>query len=126
MAILDKALIFFNNAEFDSVKPGALIDLGKGGDAIGQELTLTITAISGGTMGSFRLLTSDNPNIAEAKDTSDQAGGCLLQTPDECMGTAADPIMFQCRVPKGAKRYLALLMTGEGGGYFTAYLSKEL
>lgn len=126
MAILDKALIFYNNEEFDSAKPGALIDLGKGGDAIGQELTLTITATAGNTSGSFRLLTSDNPNIAEANDTSDQAGGCLLQTPDECLGTAADPIMFQCRVPKGAKRYLALLMTGDGGGAFTAYLSKEL
>lgn len=126
MAILDKALIFFNNEEFDSVKPGALIDLGKGGDAIGQELTLTITATAGSTMGSFRLLTSDTPNIAEARDTSAQAGGCLLQTPEDCQGTAADPIMFQCRVPKGAKRYLALLMTGEGGGTFTAYLSKEL
>ena len=131
MAILDKALIFFNN---EVVPAGGVanIDLGAGGDAIGQELTLTIVAneaISGDLM-QLCLGTADkaiNLEIDEHPDGSVEKGALVVSP---LVGDApAGGVIFQCRAPKGAKRYLYLADLPGGGTHgkkITAYLSKEL
>lgn len=128
MAILDKALIFFNN-EVVPASGIANIDLGAGGDAIGQELTLTIVAneaINGEPM-QFVLGTMDAPTTWEDAGQLEENGALVVSPgiPKKPSGA----IIFQCRVPKGAKRYLYLAEVqgnGTGGKKITAYLSKEL
>ena len=129
MAILDKALIFFNNEVIDS-ESIANIDLGAGGDAIGQELTLTIVAneaISGDPM-QFVLGTLDAPAATLDDVGTYESKGALVVSPLNS-AKPAGAIIFQCRVPKGAKRYLYLVEyngSGSSGKKITAYLSKEL
>lgn len=127
MAILDKALIFFNN---EVLAPGAIanIDLGAGGDAIGQELTLTIVANEAvGEEMQFVLGTGDAPATVGSAGQL-EAKGALVVSPANSPKPAG-AVIFQCRVPKGAKRYLYLAEVNGGGSSgkkITAYLSKEL
>lgn len=133
MAILDKALIFFNN---EAVIGGdvANIDLGAGGDAIGQELTLTLVAnedIPEGDTFQFLLGTADKAISAEDEENFPDGtaeNGALVLAP-MIRKAPAGGVIFQCRVPKGAKRYLHLLElngSGTSGKKISAYLSKEL
>lgn len=127
MAILDKALIFFNN---EVLEPGAIanIDLGVGGDAIGQELTLTIVANEAvGAEMQFVLGTGDEPATVDTAGQQ-ESNGALVVSPVNSAKPAGS-VIFQCRVPKGAKRYLYLAEvngSGSSGKKVTAYLSKEL
>lgn len=131
MAILDKNLIFYNN---EVVPAGGIanIDLGAGGDAIGQELTLTIVSNDGysGESIQFCLGTADKAITLEDENIPDGSAekGALVSSPT-VSDVPVGGVIFQCRVPKGAKRYLYLadmLGLGTGGKKITAYLSKEL
>jgi hypothetical protein len=129
MAILDKALIFFNNEVLES---GAVanIDLGVGGDAIGQELTLTIVANEAvGAEMQFVLGTLDEPATTDTAGQQEVNGALVISPATSSSVKPAGTVIFQCRVPKGARRYLYLAEvngTGSAGKKITAYLSKEL
>lgn len=129
MAILDKELIFWNN-EVVAAAGISNIDLGAGGDAIGQELTLTIVAneATAAPGSQFILGTGDAEATAEGAGM-EASKGTLIMSPVLDGDYPAGAILFQCRMPKGAKRYIFLNEINGGGSNgkkITAYLSKEL
>lgn len=121
--ILDANLIFSKDQAVTADADSSIIDLGQGGDAVGQELTIravVTSAFAGLTSLAIVLKTSENksawtdviltPTIAAAKLT---AGAEIL-----CI-----------RVPKGLQRYVKLAydVTGTGtAGKVTAFMSKEI
>ena len=123
--ILDKDLIFSDKQAVtaDAASTNAL-DLGQGGDAVGQEL-----AIHAVVQTTFATLTSLTIKVQTSADNSNWAD--VILTPAIA---AADLVkgaeVLYIRVPKGLKRYVRLYydVTGSNAtaGKITAFMSKDI
>lgn len=101
--ILEKDLIFCEGTALASGDAGTdIIDLKKGGDAIGDELYFVgvcTVAGAGGTSVDISLETSDASNFS-TKTTLFSTGAILTAA------LTAGKKLFAVRVPRGVKRYL--------------------
>ena len=121
--IMDKELIFSENAEVKTSANSKELDFKEGGDAVGQELTIRTVinqTFAGLTSLQIKVQTSDDnsawedvimtPAIPAAKLTAGREAMCI-------------------RTPKGMKRYarLAYVVSGSGtAGRLTSFMAKDL
>lgn len=115
--ILDKFLMF-SNKQAIATGDSDVLDFVEGGDAIGQELTLNVMAVSAVTGSvSVKLQTADNAE-GDWKD--------LVISPT-VTNVPAGGTIFKIRVPQGMKRFAKLVYTADGAtGTVSAFLSKEI
>ena len=126
--IIDKKLEFANKQKVTAAAAGSYVaDLVKGGDAVGEELTLHVicTATATGT---------GSPTLTVKLQTSEvEAFG----TPTDLVLSGAIPLadlkagrtVFKVRVPSGAKRYMRVYFAPSAaltGGAFSAFATSEL
>ena len=116
---------------------GQIVDQGKAGDAVGQELTLKVTAggvaITGASASSALqvvLQTAGDDGISSGSAV-DSAFKDLILSPVITVGSAGfKGSLFECRVPAGAKRYLRVVYKNSGAaitsGTINAYLTRDL
>ena len=109
---------------------GQVVDQGKAGDAVGQELTLKVAAgataiVGGGASAALQV-------VLQTADTNvDSAYKDLVLSPAVTVGSAGfKGSLFECRVPAGAKRYLRVVYKNSGAaitsGTINAYLTRDL
>lgn len=117
--ILDKELVFIDAATNAASTTTSAIDLGAGGDAVGQELTFHFVLK---TKGSITAISS------VAIQTCDTSGGTyttLVQSGPLTLVEGEE--LFCVRVPKGLKRFVRIVITATGtGGHIVAFASKDL
>lgn len=121
--ILDKKLLFSNNAAVKSSGTSEVIDFKAGGDAVGQELTIRVVVAE-----TFAGLTSLQIKLQTSEDNS--AWEDVIMTPAILVAklTAGKEVLC-IRTPKGLGRYARLnyVVSGTGtAGKLTAFMSKEL
>ena len=116
---------------------GQVVDQGKAGDAVGQELTLKVAAgdvaITGASASAaiqVVLQTAGNDGISSGSAV-DSAFKDLVLSPVVTVGSAGfKGSLFECRVPAGAKRYLRVVYKNSGAaitsGTINAYLTRDL
>lgn len=125
--IIDKELLFSEKQAITKSEASAnVIDLGAGGDAVGQELVvhcIASTGFAGATAVSVAIETADAPTGA----TWHKLATGPQKT--EAADLAAGKELCGIRMPPGAKRYVRLYYTVAGSisaGAVTAYASKDL
>lgn len=109
---------------------GQVVDQGKAGDAVGQELTLKVTAgniaiVGGGASAALQIA------LQTANNNVDSSFKDLVLSPAVVVGSAGyKGTLFECRVPAGAKRYLRVVYKNSGAaitsGTINAYLTRDL
>lgn len=121
--ILDKELLFSNEAAVKTTGYSTALDFKAGGDAIGQELTIRAVVTE-----NFAGLTSLQLKLQTSADNS---------TWEDVIMTPAIPVaklkagreILCIRTPKGLERYARInyVVSGTGtAGKITAFMSKEL
>ena len=123
--IIDKDLLFSNEQAITGTAASTnVIDLGEGGDAIGQELTIHAVVKT-----SFATLTSLTVKVQTSADNSNWAD-VVLGPAIPVASLKAGKDIFCVRVPQGLKRYVRLYYTVAGSnasaGKITAFASKDL
>ena len=125
MAILDKLLVFSEDQAVTATAASTnAIDLGQGGDAVGQEPTIrALVTVPFATLTSLTVklqTSSDNSNWDDVLLTPAIAAASLVKGKE----------IFCVRVPHGLKRYVRLNYVVAGSnataGKVYAYMSKEL
>lgn len=146
MAILDAKTVFANDASIvgtagssylagSTVWSGAIahgatqiVDQGKAGDAVGQELTLKVVVGSVAITGSgatlqVKLQTSDTTTAGDFKDV-------ILSPVITVGGMKKGTSVFECRIPPGTKRYLRTVATigtaNITGGSVSIFATRDL
>ncbi len=125
--ILDKELVISTAQAFtNSAGAGEVdLDLGAGGDAIGEEMYIVFrvgTAFTGGTSLKFSVLTDDNSEFSSAK-TLLESGTILADD------LTANTIVYKAKLPPGCERYLRAYVTPDGtfgGGTLDIFLTPQV
>ena len=124
MAILDKLLVFSEDQTVTVTAPTGSIDLGQGGDAVGQELTIRVLVTQ--TFASLTSLTVKLQTSSDNTNWEDILWSAAVVAADLVRGRE----IFRIRAPHGLKRYVRLSYAVDGSdatsGKLTAYMSKEL
>lgn len=120
---IDKLLEFSDSQAVTATADSSVIDLGPGGDAIGEELTIHVICTkdySGAGTLTIGLKTGDTSSPAELVLSSGAIPAASLKAGRE---------VFCVRVPQGLKRYAKLAYTVAStltGGAISAFVSREL
>lgn len=126
MAILDKLLVFSEDQAVTATAYSTnTLDLGQGGDAVGQELTLRVLVTE-----AFATLTNLRIILETRAAGTDDWEEVVLSTAIPAAKLTKGREIFCVRVPRGLKRHVVLTYNVGGSnataGKVTAYLSKEL
>ena len=119
--ILDANLIFSKDQALTADADSSVIDLGQGGDAVGQELTIRAVVTS-----AFAGLTSLAIVLKTSADNSTWKN--VILTPAIAVANLTAGAEILCiRVPKGLQLYVKLAYDVTGtAGKVTAFMSKEI
>lgn len=121
--IIDRDFMFANGKALTTTANSDVVDMGAGGDAIGQELTFH--NVVGADFAGLTSLTVKVQTSGDKSSWKDVVISPAIAGADLVAG--AD--VFQVRVPKGLGRYVRLNYTISGtatAGTITSFASKDL